>query len=125
MVDGAIGAGINRFIMSGLILNHKTQADEMQIHFEKMSKILYYEDNTNIGNPNIHHLYSFDGFAIIKLLRLGAGGLYQKTRGCCVGFHNKIGGEDSFFNRHVSDSKSVDPNDEFILLDVENTKRPE
>ena len=119
LVDEA--ADINKFVISGLILNHKTQADEMQIHFEKMSKMLYYEDNTDTGNPNIHHLYSFDGFAIIKLLRLGAGGLYQKTRGCCVGFHNKIGGEDSFFNRHFRGKEKVYKNEEFILLDVDNT----
>lgn len=69
----------SRFIVAGIILNHKTQGDEMQLHAVKALKDLFCIDTNNM--EVLYHVYSYDGVMGIKALRKGASLLFQSDRG--------------------------------------------
>ena len=76
-----------KYIVIGLLLNHKTQGDEMQLHTVKALKELFPIDND--GLEVLYHCYSFDGVMGIKALRKGASLLFQSGRGVQISLAGK------------------------------------
>jgi len=77
----------HKYIIIGLLLNHKTQGDEMQLHSVKALKELFPIDND--GLEVLYHCYSFDGVMGIKALRKGASLLFQSGRGVQISLASK------------------------------------
>lgn len=73
----------------GIILNHKTQSDEMQLHFQKALKTSFFQDSTGRGIQPIYHCYTFDAMCAIKGCRKGSSVLFQKGRGIAVSFFER------------------------------------
>ena len=93
-VDSALvpDSGFNMFDCLGLVLNHKTQTDEMQLHWQKAVKNLFFRDNfTQIRQP-IYHCYTYDALCGIKALIKGASVIFQKGRGVVIGLSGKVDG---------------------------------
>ena len=73
----------------GIILNHKTQSDEMQLHFQKALKALFFQDSKGRGIQPIYQCYTFDAMCAIKGCRKGSSVLFQKGRGIAVSFFER------------------------------------
>ena len=76
-----------RFIVIGIILNQKTQGDEMQLHGAKAYKNLFPVDSN--GLEVLYHVYSYDGVMGIKALRKGTSLLFQSDRGIQIALESK------------------------------------
>ena len=76
-----------RFIVVGILLNQKTQGDEMQLHGAKAYKNLFPVDSN--GLEVLYHVYSYDGVMGIKALRKGTSLLFQSDRGIQIALESK------------------------------------
>ena len=94
----------NRFAVVGLLLNHKTQGDEMQLHGVKAYKNLFTLDK--YGMEVLYHVYSYDGVMGIKALRKGATLLFQSDRGIQISLEAKTEGPPGYQRLN---SKADDP----------------
>ena len=84
----------NRFATVGLLLNHKTQGDEMQLHQEKAFKRLFTLDCN--GMEVLYHVYSYDGVMGIKALRKGVSLLFQSGKGIQISLEANTAGDPAY-----------------------------
>ena len=94
----------NTFATVGLLLNHKTQGDEMQLHQEKAFKRLFTLDCN--GMEVLYHVYSYDGVMGIKALRKGVSLLFQSGKGIQISLEANTAGDPAYQRLNKSD---VDP----------------
>ena len=109
-----------RFIVVGVLLNQKTQGDEMQLHGAKAYKNLFPVDDN--GLEVLYHVYSYDGVMGIKALRKGVSLLFQSDRGIQISLESKTA-EPPGYTRLIK--SGIDPlaldNNEEVMSCVDET----